>query len=363
MKRVTINKGKAGLVFGKGDYKKVLTEGKYWISFYDEVTLYEMTEQFLPSINLNILLKDEGLAALLEVVEVADHEVVFYFENGNFKKVLTAGRYAFWKGVNEYRFVKADLSKLEITEPIDKNLLQRREVTPFIRTFHVQAYEKALLFVDGKFQQELETGVYHFWMNSMSVSILKADMRKLQQEVSGQEILTKDKAALRINFNTTYRVLDIQQALLNNKEYERQLYVNTQLALRAYIGTLTLDELLENKESVTEYALKVLKEKEEQLGVEVLDAGIKDIILPGEVKDIMKQVLVAQKQAEANTITRREETASTRSLLNTAKLMEDNKMLYKLKELEYIEKIADKVNSISVSGGGKIVDQLKELFG
>ncbi|UHG89659.1 hypothetical protein [Spirosoma oryzicola] len=55
-------------------------------------------------------------------------------------------------------------------------------------------------------------------------------------------------------------------------------------------------------------------------------------------------------------------TASTRSLLNTAKLMEDNEMLWKLKEMEYVEKIADKINSISVSNGGSMVDQLKQLF-
>ena len=76
----------------------------------------------------------------------------------------------------------------------------------------------------------------------------------------------------------------------------------------------------------------------------------------------MNQVLIAQKRAQANTITRREETASTRSLLNTAKLMEDNEMLLKLKEMEYVERIADKINTISVSGGAQVVDQLKQIF-
>ena len=99
------------------------------------------------------------------------------------------------------------------------------------------------------------------------------------------------------------------------------------------------------------------------MGVEVINSGLKDIILTGEMKEIMNRVLIAQKQAEANVITRREETASTRSLLNTAKLMEDNSMLFKLKEMEYIEKIAEKINNISVSGGGQIASQLKELFG
>jgi hypothetical protein len=76
----------------------------------------------------------------------------------------------------------------------------------------------------------------------------------------------------------------------------------------------------------------------------------------------MNQVLVAQKKAEANVIMRREETASTRSLLNTAKLIEENSMLFKLKEMEYVEKIADKINTISLSGGNQIIDQLKDIF-
>jgi len=84
--------------------------------------------------------------------------------------------------------------------------------------------------------------------------------------------------------------------------------------------------------------------------------------LPGDVKEIMNQVLIAEKRAQANIITRREETASTRSLLNTAKLMEENTMLYKLKEMEYVEKIAEKINNISLSGSGQIVDQLKQIF-
>src|SRR5690606_24216123 len=125
---------------------------------------------------------------------------------------------------------------------------------------------------------------------------------------------------------------------------------------------LTLDELLEKKESISTYVHGTLKDKAGKLGVEIRDCGVRDIILPGEMKEIMNQVLVAQKKAEANVIMRREETASTRSLLNTAKLWEVNSMLFKFKEMEYVEKIADKITSISLSGGNQIVDQLKDIF-
>lgn len=99
-----------------------------------------------------------------------------------------------------------------------------------------------------------------------------------------------------------------------------------------------------------------------QLGIQVINCGIRDVILTGDMKEIMNQVLIAQKRAQANIITRREETASTRSLLNTAKLMENNEMLFKLKEMEYVEKIADKIGEITLGGNGNMVKQLKEIF-
>jgi len=76
----------------------------------------------------------------------------------------------------------------------------------------------------------------------------------------------------------------------------------------------------------------------------------------------MNTVLIAEKQAQANVIARREEVASTRSLLNTAKLMDENQTLYKLKELECLEKICDNVGSISVSGGTDLLAQLTQIL-
>jgi hypothetical protein len=362
MKRIRINTGKIGLVFGNGNYRKVVTEGAYWLLPNEDVFQYDLTKPFHPSIDLNILLKDEQLANMLTVVEVKDNEIALQYENGNFKNVLGPGRYAYWKGVTDYSFIKADLSKIEVIENIDINTIMRKEVLLYVRVYAVESFEKGILLMDGKFSKVLDTGVYYFWKNAVVISVLKTDLRQLQLEVSGQEILTKDKAALRVNFYTQYKVVDIIKALIENKDYEKQLYILMQLALREFIGTLSLDELLEKKESISAYVLATLKDKAYNLGVEVRDCGVRDIILPGEMKEIMNQVLVAQKKAEANVIMRREETASARSLLNTAKLMEENSMLFKLKEMEYVEKIADKINSISLSGGNQIIDQLKDIF-
>jgi len=362
MNRVRIHAGIVGLVFKNGNYARVITAGKHWIRFNEQVIKYNMTQAFQAPKALEILLKDQVLAEMLTVIEVKDNETVLVYENNNFKHLLTAGRYAFWNHLIDYKFITVDLSKIEITENIHKALFSNTQLRQYIRVFEVAAFERAIMIVDDVFVKTLEHGTYHFWKNEQTIKIVKADMRQLQLEIAGQELLTKDKATVRINFYAQYKVIDIETALMRNKDYEKQLYITLQLALRAFVGGYTLDELLEQKETIAEAVLNEVKTQVAKLGVQVLHAGMRDVILPGDMKDIMNQVLIAHKKAQANVVTRREETASTRSLLNTAKLMEDNNMLFKLKEMEYVEKIADKIGEITVAGNGNVIEQLKDIF-
>ena len=362
MKRVNIDAYQVGLVFEKGKLIRVLEAGSYWIFGNKNVHIYEMKQSFVAPIELTILLQNEKLVSMLEVVEIADNEMALYYVNGMFKEVLTTGRYAFWKGYLNNEFTKIDLSKVAIIETVPVALLENSKVRVYTRKYQVLNFEKGLLFVNGAFVKELSAGNYYFWNNAIPIEVKNVDIRQQQMEISGQELLTKDKAGLRINFYVRFQVVDILKALVENKDYEKQLYVLMQLALRAFVGGLTLDELLSKKDTIASAILEEVQTKISDLGLLVSDAGIRDVILPGDMKEIMNQVLIAEKKAQANSIMRREETASTRSLLNTAKLMEENEMLWKLKEMEYVEKIADKIGEITISGGGNVIGQLKEIF-
>ena len=134
-------------------------------------------------------------------------------------------------------------------------------VAPYVRNVSVENYEKAVLFIDGKYDKVLESGVYYWWKNNIAVHIARVDMRQQQLEINGQEILTKDKAALRINAWAQYKVADIEKAVLQNKEYDKQLYVAFQLALREYVAGYSFDELLEKKESIAPFVLQQCKRK------------------------------------------------------------------------------------------------------
>ncbi len=360
--RVKVKPWNMGVVVKDDNYVGLLSEGTHWLPLFSEVIEYDMAKPFVSTLNLNVLLADKAFAEATIYVEVKDNEIALKYENGFFAGVMTPGRYVYWKGLVNYDFVVVDLNSVWIDERVDKAILKRRELAPYIRTYIVEASDKGILYIDGKINGVLEAGVYYFWNNQTEIVVRTADMRAVQLEISGQEILTKDKASVRLNCFVQYNVTDIMVALGENKDYDKQLYVMIQLALREFVGAYTIDEMLEKKDNVSEYVINGTAERAAKLGVVVSACGIRDVILPGDMKDIMNQVLVAEKKAQANTIMRREETASTRSLLNTAKLMEENAMLFKLKEMEYVERIAERIDSISLSGGGQLVDQMKQIF-
>ncbi|MGJ1362112.1 slipin family protein [Sphingobacterium spiritivorum] len=362
MKRVTINANHLGVIMKNGAVDRVLTTGKHWIGFGSQVETYDFAQSFYTKHNVDVLLQSEVLRPYLTVIEVADHELILVFANTNFKEVLRAGKHVFWNGLVSYTFKRIDLNEIHIDASIDRSLFEKPALAFYIRQYKVEPNEKGLLYIDGKLEAELAAGTYYWLKNATNISVIKADIRQMNIEVTGQEILTKDKAQLRINFSAQYQIVDVLKALHENKDFERQLYVILQLALRTFVGRMTLDELMENKTEINQAVASEVRDNCKYLGLEINYCGVKDIILPGDIKDIMNQVLIAEKRAQANIIMRREETASTRSLLNTARLMEENTMLFKLKEMEYVEKIAEKINSISVSGNGQIIDQLKNLF-
>lgn len=181
------------------------------------------------------------------MVDVKDGEIILTHENGIFKDVLYVGQYAFWKGMIKREFQKIDVTKVEITEEVSTTILGNIRVTNLVRKFIVTNQYKALLLIDGKLIKVLEAGTYYFWNNEISVEVRSIDMRMQQMEIAGQELLTKDKAMLRINFYVRFQVESIEKALMENKEYDKQLYILMQLALREFVGALTLDELLLKK--------------------------------------------------------------------------------------------------------------------
>ncbi|WP_126973123.1 slipin family protein [Gynurincola endophyticus] len=361
MKRIKINKHEIGLVIKDRAYVRILKEGKYWI-FNEEVSIFNRFSEFTLDLWIDQLMLVDGFREEVEMVDVPLNHLALVFVDQKLTYVYTAGKHAVWKSNLPVRVQYESIADYHIGESVERELLNVVPLKNYIRELDIAAHEKAVLLVDGKMMGLLDAGIYTYWKNINKIEVKRVDMRVRNIELTGQELLTKDKAQIRMNFVAQYQVRDVEKALLENSDYERQLYVMLQIALRNYIGLQSLDELMLSKDQVSEAVNASMASTGAMLGIELLHSGCKDLILPGEIRDIMNQVLVAEKKAQANVITRREETASTRSLLNTAKLLEENAMLYKLKELEYVERMAEKISEVSLNGNGQLLDQLKTLF-
>ena len=360
-----INEYERGLLIKNGIFKSVLKPGRHnlFLKKTDKIIVCNVNDEFLPdNLNINIFLKNEELVKELDITEIPYDRIVLRYEDDNFAGLLKSGKHAFWNIFKKHRFDFYDIKDPVISDKIDKNIFLDIPDEHF-EQFEILSYETGLLFYNGVFRENLKSGSYYYWKTATNVSVLKVDMRQQQIDINGQEIMSEDKVTLRLNFVCQYRIVDPYKCLIEINDYQTQLYNVLQLILREYVGSQKLDDLLLKKSEIENFVLDKLKQKREVFGVEFISAGLKDVILPGEIKDILNKVLIAQKEAQANVITRREETASTRSLLNTAKLMDENATLYRLKELEYIEKIFNKIGSISLSSGSNILEQLNSLLG
>ncbi|MGA0611273.1 slipin family protein [Caldimonas sp. KR1-144] len=364
LKRVTVKKNERGLLLRNGDFERVLQPGTHWLfDGFDALRVETFAlEQpaFAHGLADYLLAKEpEVVEAEFVRVELGETQVGLRSENGVLVELLPPGaRRLYWKGLVDVAVEVIDIAETaEVPAPVVARLIQTqlrpRAVTGLAGVLQVQVPQSGagVLSVDGKAERVLASGSYAFWKFNRNVSVELVDLRLQAVEVTGQEILTRDKVGLRLNLSATFRYTDVLAAFTALNKPAEHLYRELQFALRAAVGTRTLDELLENKTVIDEVVTAHVRAKLEAYGLALDSAGLKDIVLPGEMKTILAQVVEAGKAAEANVIRRREETAATRSLLNTAKVMEDNPTALRLKELETLERVAERIDKISVFGG------------
>ena len=204
--------------------------------------------------------------------------------------------------------------------------------------------------------------MYAVWQGVGAARLVTVDLRERVLDVAGQEIMTADKVTLRMNVVVTFRVTDPLTAHTAVEDHNQALYRETQLALRAIVGTKELDALLSEKDVVAGSLDAEVRRRSAGFGLEIVAVGIRDLILPGEMRTLMNRVTEAKKAAEANLIARREETAAMRSQANTAKIFETNPTLMKLRELEVLEKVAEKAHLQVLLGETGLSDRLVKLI-
>jgi regulator of protease activity HflC (stomatin/prohibitin superfamily) len=363
-KRVTVKKNERGLLLRNGDFQRVLQPGTHWLFTGLDALRVETFALEQPAFTHGLadyLMAREPAVVAAEFVrvELGEHQVGLRSENGVLVEVLAPGtRRLYWKGLVDVQLEVIDIGASADVPPalaarLVQTQLRQRAVAGLAGVLQVQVPEHGtgVLSVDGKVERLLAPGAHAFWKFNRQVAVELVDLRLQALEVSGQEILTRDKVALRLNLSATWRFTDVLKASTQLAKPVDHLYRELQFGLRAAVGTRSLDELLENKSVIDEVVTAQVRDRLASYGLALDSVGVKDIVLPGEMKTILAQVVEAGKAAEANVIRRREETAATRSLLNTAKVMEDNPVALRLKELETLERVAERIDKISVFGG------------
>ena len=357
MRRILVGDNERVLLIRKRRFADILGPGEYWIFTLGRNLEFErhnikglvFTSEWTDTI---VSQKPELASRIFTVVETSDSQVAVVYVDGKLFRVIgPAQRVLFWRGALAVSFELID-ARQEPEVPARLVAALARLGRESMATFTlVDEGKRGLVYIDGRLVRELGPGTYAFWIAFGTLRTEVTEMRRQTVEVPGQEILTRDKVTVRVNVSAVYEIVNLVTARAGVKDVHEHLYRTLQIAVRQTLGKRTLEEVLAEKTDLDEAVSAEVRREMEQYGVRVGVIALKDIILPGDIRDILNQVVTAEKQAQANLIRRREETAATRSLLNTAKLMEENPLLVRLKELESLEKIADKVDKITVVGG------------
>ena len=343
IKTIKIRSYEMGLYFHDGEFKGLLGEGRHWLFGplgKVRVEVLSQRDPWLVNDKLDMIVKSGALTDRAVVLDLKDYQRGLVWVDGRFSHVLPPGLYAYWNTVREIKTEVVDARDVRFQHDDLPVIVRSKLADQVLDACQIEQDHVGVLFKDGEYVETLSPGRYAFWKDMAKVSVVRVDMRETMIDVGGQEIMTADKVTLRLNAMVTHRVVDARQSVSTVDDAKQALYREAQLALRAVVGTRDLDDFLSAKDGVAKEVEEIVRERAKTLGLKIVSAGIRDVILPGEMKDLMNKVTEAKKAAEANLVTRREETAAMRSQANTAKLLDGSPTLMRLRELEVLEKVA-----------------------
>lgn len=201
----------------------------------------------------------------------------------------------------------------------------------FVLTTTIFEYETGIHFHKGKFVGLLETGRHLFRKNNHQ--IIKIDTRPRTLQVPMQEILSKDNINLKISLLADIQIADPHKAIIATNDYESTIYSKLQLALRSVISTFNLDQIIEEREQIGKLINEKVDSELDTFGISLNSVNVKDVSLPGQLKQAFSQVVLARHEAMVSLERACGETATLRNLTNAAKIIEKNPTLMNLRVL------------------------------
>ncbi len=219
----------------------------------------------------------------------------------------------------------------------------------------VNEHERGVKYVQGKLAGVVQPGRYAWWGESQIIE--KLDVRPRFETIPGQEVLTSDAVGVRTSLALQYQVADAVMAMSQSQSYNVAAYQLVQTALRESVGVTDIDALLSNRGALDQQLKERVTPQFEALGLKLLNASVKDIMLSGDLKQTFAQVVKARQEGLAALERARGETAALRSLANAARLLESNPTLMQLRILQTLGET--KGNTIVLNATNEAVSIIK----
>ena len=354
---VTVRDGERALILREGRVQSALGPGRH--VFWDPLRrlsaeLFAVAGTEFPPDRYAVLkaARPDLAAELFEAIETGADSLALVFLDGRPKHLIGPWQIrVFWKVLTKVESEQIAIGADPVVSARHMTLLGR-STSPHLSETVIENHEAGLLHVEGKLVAQLPPGRHAYWTVNRKVEVKRLDLRPQALEVTAQEMLTKDRISLRVTLTALRRIVDPERAVQAITDIDTWLYRLVQFAIREAVAGRTLDEVLSSRGELDAELRSSVRGRLADTGLEVTELGVKDVILPGDIRELVNKVVEAERTAKANLIRRQEETAATRSLLNTAKLMEDNPLLLRLKELETIERLVEKVGRIDLQAGG-----------
>src|SRR5690606_37042693 len=176
----------------------------------------------------------------------------------------------------------------------------------------VYEFQKGLFYKNGKFKKELAPGLYYILRHNSSIKLI--DTRICYLKIPGQEVLSSDNISLKVSLSVSYKVVNPIKAVNDVENYQEASYLTLQVALRNIISSTPVDEILKSRNMISEQLMEICVNEIKALGIELLSVNLKDIMFPGDLKNIFAQELKARKEGLATLERARGETAALRNL-------------------------------------------------
>lgn len=356
MLHVTVKDGERALLTRNGRFERALGPGLHRLfdparKLSVEVCAVVRAEILADRYAVLKSARPEVAAELFEAIETKADEIAIVTLDGRPTHLMGPWQTrVFWKVVTAVDVERIDITHDPKIAPRHLAMLARERNTMVVEHV-IENQEAGLLYVEGRFVERLAPGRHAFWTSGRKIEVKRLDLRPQAVEITAQEMLTKDRIALRVTLTAFRRIVDPERAVNAVVDVDGWLYRLVQFAIREAVAERTLDEVLSAKSALDAQLRSYVGERIAATGIEVTELGVKDVILPGEIRELVNKVVEAERTAKANLIRRQEETAATRSLLNTARLMEENPLLLRLKELESLERLVEKVGRIDLHTG------------